>query len=324
VQANGSILVGGYTLNHDELYEYAVVRLTAKGTLDTTFGNGGKTVTNIGNGTDQVYTLARQADGKIVAGGSAAFSGATGQDFALIRYNTNGALDASFGTGGKVTTAIGSFGANELIYAITLQTIGGEHRIVAVGGEGTFIAARYLSNGQLDPAFGQGGKIPALMTSTIGSAETVTLTADNKIVIGGHIGHEFNLVQLNVDGTPDAGFGTGGRVITPVSATNWDEATSVVRQSDGKLLVGGWVYDGVSSDGNFVVLRYESNGQPDAAFGTAGRAVTNVSPTGRSDSGRAIGLQLDERITTVPTVRVLQAGEASDGGYKFALVRYWL
>lgn len=321
VQPDGKIVVGGYTDATGTDKDFLVVRYHSDGTLDTSFGDGGKRVTNIGDGTDQVYALARQPDGKIVAAGSAAFSQSTGQDFALIRYNADGSLDAGFGVGGKVTTAINSFGSNELIYAIVLQPVGGETRIVAVGGEGTFIAARYTSTGMLDPEFGDGGKVRALFQSVIGSAESVTLTGDNKIVIAGHIGHEFSLVQLNVDGSLDTAFGTEGRVVTPVSATNWDEATAVVRQADGKLLVGGWVYDGVSTNGNFVVLRYEADGTLDPGFGVAGQVITPVAPGGRSDSGRALVLQSDER---VPTVRLVQAGEATDGSYKFALVRYWL
>lgn len=321
VEPDGKIVIGGYSDASGTDMDFLVVRYNTDGTLDTTFGDGGKTITNIGDGTDIVFSLARQPDGKIVAGGSAAFSQSTGQDFALIRYNTDGSLDAGFGVGGKVTTAINTFGSNELIYAIALQPVGDETRIVAVGGEGTFIAARYTSSGLLDASFGEGGKIRSLFQSNIGSAESVTLSADNKIVIAGHIGHEFSLVQLNTDGTLDTAFGTGGKVVTPVSSTNWDEATAVVRQADGKLLVGGWVYEGVSTNGNFVVLRYNADGTSDAGFGTAGQVITPVAPNAGRDSGRALALQFDER---VQTVRVLQAGEATDGGYKFALVRYWL
>lgn len=322
VQADGKIVIGGYTDATGTNKDFLVVRYNANGSLDAGFGNGGKVVTPIGDGGDMVYTLAQQPDGKIVAGGTASFTPTTGQDFALVRYNADGSLDNGFGTGGKVTTPISSFNGSDLIYAITLQQIGGETRIVAVGGEGTFKAARYKADGSLDNSFGNGGKVNTLFTSTIGAAQAVTLAADNRIVIAGHIGHQFSLAQLNTDGSLDAGFGTGGKVTTPVVADNWDEATSIVRQADGKLLVGGWAYDGVSSNGNFVVLRYNANGSADAGFGTAGQVITGVAPNGRSDSGRAMVLQSDERVSTV---RVLQAGEASEGGgYKFALLRYWL
>ncbi len=321
VQPDGKIVVGGYTLPTGGTKDFLVVRYLPDGTLDGTFGNGGKVVTPIGDDSDHVFALALQADGKIVAGGTAAFTTTTGQDFALVRYTAAGALDAGFGTGGKATTSF-SGNSTERIYGLALQPVGGEQRIVAVGGEGRFIAARYTAAGALDGSFGDGGKVHALFAPFIGAANSVTVVADNKLAIAGHMGNDLTMVQLDASGALDAGFGQGGKVSTPLSAGNWDQATSIVRQADGKLLLGGWVYDGVTSNGDFALLRYEANGTLDATFGTAGKSIVPMAPNARSDSGRAIALQPDDR---VPTVRVLQAGEASDGGgYKFGLVRYWM
>jgi uncharacterized delta-60 repeat protein len=321
VQTDGRIVVAGATDNGAAGLDFALVRYLPDGTLDAGFGNGGKVVTTFGADTDRAYALALQPDGKILAGGDTNSGAATGVDFALARYNTDGTLDGSFGTAGKVVTAIRPHAARDSVYALSLQTVGGQTRIVAVGGEGDFVAARYTSAGQLDAGFGQGGTIAGIFSSTIGAARAVVPVPGDKIVIAGHIHHHFSLVQLNADGTPDTGFGTNGRVTTPVSATNWDEATALVRQSDGKLLAGGWVYEGNSSSGNFAVLRYDANGTLDATFGNAGQAIAPAAAATRSDSGRALALQVDERVSTV---RVLQAGEASEGGFRFALQRYWL
>jgi uncharacterized delta-60 repeat protein len=321
VQPDGKIVVGGSTDASGTDKAFLLVRYLPDGRIDTSFGQGGKAITQFEQASDQVYALALQDDGKIVAAGSASFPGDTGHDFAIARYRTDGTLDPAFGIAGKVSTPFGSFGANELAYAVVLQRFGDEQRIVAVGGEGTFIAARYTSMGLLDPNFGDGGKVHALFQSNIGSAESVTLTEDNKIVIAGHIGHEFALAQLTTDGQLDTEFGEEGKVTTPISLGNWDEATAVVRQADGKLLVGGWSYEGHSTAGNFVVLRYTAQGRADFTFGLAGQVIAPVAPPWRSDAGRALALQPDDR---VPTVRLIQAGEATDGSYKFALQRYWL
>lgn len=321
VQPDGKIVVGGSTDASGTDKAFLLVRYLPDGQIDTSFGQGGKAITQFEQASDQVYALALQDDGKIVAAGSASFPGDTGQDFAIARYRTDGTLDPAFGIAGKVSTPFGSFGANELAYAVVLQRFGDEQRIVAVGGEGTFIAARYTSMGLLDPNFGDGGKVHALFQSNIGSAESVTLTEDNKIVIAGHVGHEFALAQLTTDGQLDTEFGEEGKVTTPISLGNWDEATAVVRQADGKLLVGGWSYEGNGTAGNFVVLRYTPQGRADSSFGLAGQVIAPVAPPGRSDAGRALALQPDDR---VPTVRLIQAGEATDGSYKFALQRYWL
>ncbi|MBX3605463.1 MAG: hypothetical protein KF788_09330 [Piscinibacter sp.] len=323
VQADGRIVVAGSTAVGSGDQDFVLLRYLADGSLDAGFGTGGKVVTALGASVDRINAIAIQADGKIVVGGeSDRGSAATGIDFALARYQPNGTLDAGFGNGGTVVTPIRAQAARDSIYAITLQPVGAEQRIVAVGGEGDFVAARYTAAGALDGAFGNGGKIAGVFgSSTIGAARAVTVAADNKLVLAGQVQNDFALARLNVDGSADAGFGTGGKVVTALSATNWDGATALVRQADGKLLAGGWVYEGNSSSGNFAVARYSADGALDAGFGSAGIAITPVAAPTRSDSGRALVLQSDER---VPTVRVLQAGEASDSGYKFALLRYWL
>lgn len=323
VQDDGKIVVAGSTATGGADLDFALVRYRPDGSLDSGFGNGGKVVTSFGPSTDRIHAIVIQPDGRIVAAGdSDQGTTSTGIDFALARYQPTGALDAGFGQGGKVLTPIRAQGSRDSAYGVVLQDVGGEKRIVAVGGEGDFIAARYTANGTLDAGFGQGGKLAALFAnSTIGAARTATLAADGKLVIAGQIQNDFALARLNLDGSLDAGFGAGGTVVTPLSATNWDAATALVRQADGKLLAGGWVYEGNSSSANFALLRYTGDGAPDASFGDAGRVVTPVAAPTRGDAGRALVLQPDER---VPTVRVLQAGEASEGGNRFALLRYWL
>lgn len=322
VQPDGRILVAGTTATGSTDLDFALLRYRPDGTLDAGFGTGGKVITSFGASTDRIHAIAIQDDGRIVvAGDSDQGTTTTGIDFALARYRPDGTLDAGFGNGGKVLTAIRAGSARDSAYALLLQPAGGETRIVAVGGEGDFVAARYTAAGALDAGFGQGGKLAGVWgNATIGAARAVARDAD-KLVIAGQIQNDVALARLNADGSLDAGFGTGGKVLTPLSATNWDAATALVRQADGKLLAGGWVYEGNSSSANFALLRYAADGAPDAGFGDAGRVVTPVAAPTRGDAGRALVLQPDER---VPTVRVLQAGEASDGGNRFALLRYWL
>ena len=75
----------------------------APGDLDFTFGTGGIVTTAIGTAEDKVNSLAIQPDGKLVAAGYS-YNGVQNK-FALVRYNTDGSLDSSFGSGGIVTTA---------------------------------------------------------------------------------------------------------------------------------------------------------------------------------------------------------------------------
>src|SRR5438034_447799 len=126
IQADGKLVVAGET-NNGSNYDIALVRYNANGTADETFGTGGKVTTASGTsgacdvtcggggrvttaaGTrdEAAYAVAIQDDGKLVAAGETEV-GSNDYDFALVRYNANGALDPTFGTGGKVTTAIGT------------------------------------------------------------------------------------------------------------------------------------------------------------------------------------------------------------------------
>ena len=105
MQTDNKILVTGKTWNGSD-WDMALVRYNTNGILDMTFGTGGKVVTAIGTGIDDSRSVTVQADGKIVVVGRT--SNGSNEDVALLRYNTDGSLDNSFGSGGKVTTAIGS------------------------------------------------------------------------------------------------------------------------------------------------------------------------------------------------------------------------
>src|SRR5207302_1086405 len=118
-----------------------------------TFGSGGKVITTIGSGEDIAQGVAVQSDGKIVAGGWTATN--SGLNFAVVRYTTNGTLDSTFGTGGKVTTAIGAYAQGR---ALALQSDG---KILVAGrayngSNDDFGAVRYNTNGSLDTTFGIG------------------------------------------------------------------------------------------------------------------------------------------------------------------------
>jgi uncharacterized delta-60 repeat protein len=192
-------------------YDFAVARYNSDGSLDTSFGAGGKVTTDFASTDDIPYTVTVQADGKIVAAGITDPGAAS--NFGLVRYNLDGSLDASFGSGGKVVT---DFGANfEAANSVTMQADG---KIVVAGFTflGTFnvdfALARYNSDGSLDTSFGIGGKV----TTSFGSNEdaiSVVIQPDGKILVGGSTsggpgtGADFALVRYNSDGSLDTSFG---------------------------------------------------------------------------------------------------------------------
>src|SRR5262245_25334602 len=118
LQADGKVVVAGTVANN-----FGVARFNADGSLDTSFGSGGLVVTDIAGGNDLCQGVVIQADGKIVVAGGAA-NGATGTDFALVRYNPDGSLDSSFGSGGIVVTPFGTTGSFDMANAVALQADG--------------------------------------------------------------------------------------------------------------------------------------------------------------------------------------------------------
>ncbi len=321
LQADGRILVAGSVDESPKGRSFAIARFNVDGSLDTTFGDHGQVITSFGSQSDEAFAIVVQPDGRIVAGGHTA-SPLSGIDFALARYNADGTPDATFGNGGQVVTAIRAADSRDSVYALALQPVNGELCIVAVGGEGDFVIRRYHADGSDDVGFDALQPVDGPFESIIGAARAVTVDPQGRLVVAGHIGHDFALLRLLADGSADASLGAGlGRVVTPVSATNWDEAQAVAVQADGKLLLGGWAYAGNSSAGDFALVRYTDAGTLDAAFGTGGVTITPVAPNGHADEAHALALQADPR---VPTVRALLGGFASGGDEDFAVVRYWL
>src|SRR6185503_7285539 len=149
-------------------------RFNADGTLDTTYGTGGKVTTDFGS-FDLGFDAAATTDDKVVV------SGRSGDDFALARYTTQGNLDPTFGTGGKVTTDLGG---SDQAQGLTIDAAG---RVVAVGPTSNdFGVARYTVDGTLDATFGVGGIVKTDFSGgSLDTAFDVIVTDDGHVVVAG-------------------------------------------------------------------------------------------------------------------------------------------
>jgi uncharacterized delta-60 repeat protein len=313
LQPDGKIVVAGASLGTNS--DFALVRYNPDGTLDTSFGTGGKVVTPFGSGNDGVSALFIQPDGKIVAAGS---SDSGNSDFALIRYNINGSLDTSFGTAGKVQTDFGS-STFDAANAAVLQSNG---KIVVVGYslptgiDRDFALARYNADGTLDTSFGTNGKVITAFGSDADNLYAVAVQADGKIVAAGDSfdtsisNYTFALIRYNASGTLDTSFGVNGKVATDFSS-NDDDAFAIAIQSNGKIVAAGRGFNGTNYD--FALARYNPNGSIDSSFGSGGKLLT---PFGSgNDEDRAVTLQTDGKIVA--------GGRSSNGSNNdFAVVRY--
>jgi uncharacterized delta-60 repeat protein len=171
VQADGKILVAGFSYISGTNYDFALVRYNSDGSLDTTFSGDGIVTTPIAAIDDYGYSVYVQSDGKILLAGYS--DNGTNYDFALVRYNSDGSLDTTFGGDGIVTTAVGT--GQDGGYSATVQTDG---KILVAGFSiGDFAVVRYNSDGSLDTSFDSDGKITTAIhdTTFIENGEPVVL-----------------------------------------------------------------------------------------------------------------------------------------------------
>jgi uncharacterized delta-60 repeat protein len=208
IQADGKIVVAGHS-NGD----FAVARYNADGSLDTSLDGDGKLTTDFGSTSDGAYSVAIQADGKIVVAGSSYNSGSK-DDFAVARYNTDGSLDTLFDGDGKLTTGFVSF-SEDRADCVAIQADG---KIVVAGhsrngasGPRDFAVARYNTNGSLDTSFDSDGKL----TTNFGSSDYaygVAIQADGKIVVAGMSGGDFAVARYEGIDIPVGDYDQNGTV----------------------------------------------------------------------------------------------------------------
>jgi uncharacterized delta-60 repeat protein len=307
-QADGKLVTAGISYSGNK-EDFALVRYNADGTLDTSFGEGGKVTTDVGSGYDEAYSVIQQSDGKLLVGGTAFGL------FALARYNMDGTLDTSFGVGGKVTTDVGS--GNDGTYSVIQQA---DDKLVAAGyshssfGNAEFALVRYNTDGTLDTSFNATGKVTSAFGSGIDRAYSVIQQSDGKLVMAGvsHNGsnNDFALVRYNSDGSLDTAFSDDGQLSTALGL-GADMATSVIQQADGKLVVAGDSKNGIYP--TFALVRYNSDGSLDRAFSGDGKLTTAIGAEGAGVS--SVIQQADGKLVAAG---FSSAGSRSD----FALARY--
>ena len=263
----------------------------APGDLDTNFGTGGQVFTQISQ-----YTTIRvqiQPDGKIVTISSDYWDDV---DSFISRHNADGTVDTTFGAGGYVQLDY------IVLFDFAIQPDGkllgvGETRL---GGE-TFAILRLNSNGTRDTGFGPNGVVtPPFNYSPRTAGTGVALQPEGKIVATGFAdstqGLRSLLVRYQPDGTFDTSFGTNGTVVETVSGL---ASEKILVQSDGKLIVPGWLF----------ISRYNANGILDDSFGTNGKVST-----GYNDE---IALQADGKIlvTLSGTIKRLNPNGTPDTSF---------
>ncbi|WP_297696753.1 DUF2341 domain-containing protein, partial [uncultured Eudoraea sp.] len=312
LQSDGKIVTVGFAQNGGQ-FEFAVTRYNPDGTLDTSFGGDGIVSTDGGAMGNVATTVAIQNDGKIVVAGST--GDGLSDDFAVLRYNSDGTPDTTFDGDGMVTT---SFSAGlDQAYSIQIQP-GGEILVLGTSSNGTELTmARYNADGSLDTSFDGDGKLTASFPAGLQNPDSVLLQSDGKILVSGtqyvvdH--HQLALARFDANGNIDTSFDGDGLATVYVGSGGNDYPGGLTQQADGKILLVGRSWNGTTGDADFSVVRFNTNGSLDTSFSGDGMLTT------------AIGTG-DERAADVvvqPDGKILVAGYSDNGSdNEFAVVRY--
>ncbi len=249
--------------------DFALARYNKDGSLDQSFGAGGTTTTDFG-GDDQAVAVATMGD-KIVVVGFTTIDGGATWEWALARYNKDGSLDQSFGTGGKVVTDFGDH--QDFTDGVAVKG----NKIVVVGQVNhKFAVAQYTKDGNLDGSFGTGGLTTVTFHGGADAANGVAFRGDTIIAAGydnfASGNSNFVLASLDKRGNIDASFGTGGKVETDFAGGD-DAAHSVDVHGDRIVAVGEATVGGRL---DFAAAEYDKRGTLETHFNGTGKATMDL------------------------------------------------
>jgi len=323
IQPDGAIVVAGFAQlggSGGTPRVFALARYRNDGTPDTSFGNGGALTTSFGGNFAAASALMLQPDGKIVVAGTVDFNPAlpgSGLDFALARYNSNGTLDGSFGTGGKVVFDF--FGSFDQANAAVLQPDG---KIIVVGSASYdsnnrdigFALARFNTDGSIDFGFGTGGKQITDFFGAGAKANGIVLQPDGKFVVAGTasdsatrpVATDIALARYNADGSLDSAFGTAGETAIPFPDSATEQGNAVAVLPDGKIIVAGTAFKTFATPPDFAIVSYNSDGS------LIGVKTNDIA--GGTDEGLGLAVQSDGKVVV--------AGRSFRSNFDLTLARY--
>jgi uncharacterized delta-60 repeat protein len=327
VQSDGKIVVAGWAggTSTPSVYLAGVVRLTASGSPDPTFGSGGTVIVDFGG---RIITAMKlQADGRILL---AADGGST---LSVARLNTNGAVDATFGSNGFREV---SFVRNEMrssVSSLALQSTGkiivGGTTTNGVSGGADFALCRLTTAGAVDTTFGNKGVITVDFLGYEDQVKSISVALDDSIVAAGRTSEslasnsiDMSIARFTATGAVMTSFGTSGKVVLNMHGAN-DQATGVVIRADNTIVFTGYAFSGdaqlPSTVESIIVGRLQANGALDPGFGTGG--VTETRFSDHWDQANALVIDANGEIVA--------AGHANDsstnptGKITWALARYF-
>jgi uncharacterized delta-60 repeat protein len=313
MQEDGKIVVVGSSdqdFRSDD-NDFLVARYLPGGNLDKSFSGNGMRTLDFG-ADETAFGVALGDDGSIVAAGETTTNPGDNARFAVAGFESDGGIDESFSTDGKLTTKF-SEARDDRASGVAIQDDG---RIVVAGWANfaDFGVVRYGADGELDDSFAGDGKTTTDFHGDIDQASGLSLQDDGRIVLGGHAADQASRFQLalaryETDGDLDMTFSGNGRQTTAFADDAINEFGGLVIDSAERIVIAG------EAQGDAAVARFESGGPPDSSFSGDGRRRIAV---GRSYGANATAVQADDRILLGGSVR----GDTSEFGDRdFLLAR---
>ena len=269
MQSNGDIVVvGTASASIDSATEFAMARFKPNGKLDTTFGNGGLVTTTLSGPFPSPSAVIVQANGQILVGGFVNGSGVhkSGQTV-LVRYNSNGSLDTTFGTGGIVEVQDGIASP-----AALAQLSNGSYLAVSGG-----TSVEFSSTGVLQSTVTPGQLVAATQSGS-GCCGPVLFQPNGDFVVAGevpvgnsHIDSDARVSRFSETGVQDPSFSS-----TPFTfgGNSENETQAIALQSNGQIVVGG-ITNGHGTPVTGGLARLNANGDLDTTFANTGGLMSS-------------------------------------------------
>jgi|688.fasta_scaffold15156_7 uncharacterized delta-60 repeat protein len=293
-----------------------VVRSNANGQFDNAFGTNGIVTYSIGAGLNVAKRVKLQTDGKIIIGCDYNYNNGNTREFAVIRLNTNGTLDNTFGTNGITTFTFNNLYAS--LWDLEIQTDG---KIITSGvsqigsNSYAYALARLDVNGALDNTFGNSGKTTAVF-SGLDFGTNCTILPNGKILMVGSSLPQVGLVQFNQNGMIDNTFGNNGLKTLSIGGNGNNGGFDIVIQPDGRIIVVGKAHLASNSlQSKFGLSRLNANGTTDFSFGTNGIVTTSFGSSSGIETPYISKLQNDGKI-------LLVGSSGNNGPGSILLARY--
>ncbi|MBC7909165.1 MAG: hypothetical protein H7Y30_01610, partial [Pyrinomonadaceae bacterium] len=310
LQPDGKIVMVGSRVVGSTYSTFVVTRYNSDGSLDTTFGNNGWNSVTFGAGYEFAASVAIQADGKIVVGGTTRnFVGNQPfHDFAIVRFNLDGLIDTTFDSDGKVIISYDDLITVNYHEYLDVLKVGSDGKIVVAGhaiygGVGDrFIFARLNVDGSLDTTFGTNGRLAdvANMFSNYDKIGDLIILPDGKFVVAATFNNFMGSFRMAIKYNINGGREWTYRKPDTASSPYFDEALNgIAALPDGKFIVVG------KRLGKIAALRLNADGNEDNTFINA--------PNMPDGEALSVAIQTDGKIVA----NIITATSSS-----FSLVRY--